>query len=93
MSGTPDDLDSAQRKLLSDAHVDIALQTMKDVAFRFDEAGHEHYGLYDLLNFLVEDLVREGCCAVCIKEAVDAALTASGADLTEHVQDDKAVFH
>ena len=47
-SQTPDDI-----------RCDAALQTIKDILFRFDETSEGSYTLYDLVGFLVEDLVKE----------------------------------
>ncbi len=70
-----------------------ALQTIEDVLFRFDETSGGTYSIYDLLSFLVEDLVKEGCCAACIREAVQAAFEQAGANASEHTQDGDAVVH
>ena len=76
-----------------DVRCEAALQTIKDVLWRFDETSEGTYTMYDLLGFVVEDLVNEGCCAACINETVAAAFQQTGADITEHRQEGDAVFH
>jgi len=76
-----------------DARAAAAVQTMKDVLWRFDEAGEGSYSVYDALGYLVEDLVAEGCCAACVQEAIAAAFVQANANPQEHLPDDEAVLH
>lgn len=80
-------------KARDDARAQAAVQTMKDVLWRFDESSEGSYSVYDALSFLVEDLVAEGCCAACVQEALGAAFEQAGADPAEHKPDDGAVLH
>ncbi len=82
-----------QIRLRDDARCEAAVQTLKDVLWRFDEMSEGTYTLYDLLGYLLEDLVREGCCAACIDETVSAVYKEVGADPQVHRQDDEAVYH
>jgi hypothetical protein len=81
------------KQVADEARLDTVLQTIKDIMFRFDEQSEGSYTLYDLIGFLAEDLVEEGCCATCIKEAIDAAFEQAGVDTTQHRQDGDAVYH
>ena len=76
-----------------DARAQAAVQTMKDVLWRFDETGEGSYSIYDVLSYLVEDLVSEGCCAACVQESMTAAFEQAGANPQEHMPDDDAVLH
>ncbi len=82
-----------QKRLRDDARCEAAVQTLKDVLWRFEEMGEGTYTLYDLLGYLLEDLVREGCCPACIDETVSAAYKEVGVDPSVHRQDDEAVYH
>ena len=82
-----------QNRLRDDARCEAAVQTLKDVLWRFDEMSEGTYTLYDLLGYLLEDLVREGCCAACIDETVSAVYKEVGVDPGVHRQDDEAVYH
>ena len=82
-----------QQRLRDDARCEAAVQTLKDVLWRFDEMSEGTYTLYDLLGYLLEDLIREGCCAACIDETVSAVYKEVGVDPTVHRQDDEAVYH
>ncbi|MBM4203512.1 MAG: hypothetical protein FJ194_05090 [Gammaproteobacteria bacterium] len=85
--------DEEVKQLADDTRLETVLQTVKDILFRFDEQCEGSYTLYDLMGFLAEDLVNEGCCALCIKEAIDQAFEQSGVDTTQHRQDGDAVYH
>ncbi|MEM7219621.1 MAG: hypothetical protein AAF515_14730 [Pseudomonadota bacterium] len=76
-----------------DARCQAAVQTMKDALWRFDETSEGSYSVYDLVSYLIEDLVTEGCCAACLNEAVAAAFEQTGANPAEHQPDDQAVLH
>ena len=76
-----------------DARAQAAVQTMKDVLWRFDESGEGSYSIYDVLGYLVEDLVAEGCCAACVQESISAGFEQAGEDPLEHKPDDSAVLH
>lgn len=74
-----------------DARCEAAVQTLKDVLWRFEETSEGAYSLYDLIGYVVEDLVREGCCAACINESMAAAFQDIGADPVEHRRDGDTV--
>jgi len=85
--------DDEVKQLADDTRLETVLQTVKDILFRFDEQCEGSYTLYDLMGFLAEDLVNEGCCAACIKEAINHAFEQSGIDTEQHRQDGDAVYH
>lgn len=74
-----------------DIRCEGAVQTMKDVLWRFEETSEGTYSLYDLIGYVVEDLVREGCCAACINETLAAVFNDVGADPSEHRGDGDTV--
>jgi hypothetical protein len=80
-----------QQRQRDDIRCDTALQTLEDVLWRFNETNEGTLSVYDLLGFLVEDLVREGFCPACVDEAVSAGLERSGADPKQHRSDDGEV--
>ena len=84
------DTEEELKQQRDDIRCDSALQTMEDVLWRFNETSEGTLSVYDLLGFLVEDLVREGFCAACVNEALGAAFARTGADLQEHRADDDA---
>lgn len=81
------------KQLRDDARCDVALQTLKDVLWRFDEMGEGSYSLYDVLGYLVEDMIREGSCAACISESLAAVYKELAVDPSEHRGDGDAVYH
>ena len=99
-----DDRDSSQRdpandppeikQARDDARCQAAVQSVKDVLWRFDETSEGNYTLYDVFSYIVEDLVADGCCAACLGEAMAAAFEQSGVNPLEHKPDeDIAVLH
>lgn len=80
-------------KARDDARAQAAVQTMKDVLWRFDETSEGSYSIYDVLSFLVEDMVAEGCCAACVQESMTAAFEQAGGNPQEHLPEDDAVLH
>ncbi len=82
-----------QKQLRDDARCDAAVQTLKDVLWRFDEMSEGSYSLYDVIGYVVEDLIREGSCAACINETVTAVYKDLAVDPTVHRGDGDAVFH
>jgi hypothetical protein len=85
--------DEVSKQIADEARLDTVLQTIKDILFRFDEQSEGSYTLYDVIGYMAEDLVNEGCCATCIKEAVEQAFEQAGVDTTQHRQDGDAVYH
>ncbi|MCB1684406.1 MAG: hypothetical protein R3E82_07555 [Pseudomonadales bacterium] len=82
---TPEEDQQRQR---DDIRCDAALQTLEDVLWRFNESSEGTLSVYDLMGFLVEDLVREGFCPACVNEAMAAGLARSGGDPKVHRNDD-----
>lgn len=82
-----------QQRLRDDIRCEAALQTLKDVLWRFEDSSEGGYTLYDLLGYLLEDLIREGCCPACINGAVNLVYKEVGVDPEVHRQDDEAVYH
>jgi hypothetical protein len=82
------------RRARDEARCEASLQTLKDVLWRFEETDEGTYSIYDLIGYLVEDLVKEGCCAACIQETVAGAFDHLGVDVNEHRPDEgDAVLH
>lgn len=71
-----------------DLRCEAALQTLEDVLWRFNESNEGTLGVYDVLGFLIEDLVKEGFCAACVNETLKTALERTGLDLTQHREED-----
>ena len=74
-----------------ESRCEAAIQTIKDVMWRFEEMNEGSYTLYDLIGYVMEDLVREGFCAACITEATAAAFESIGASTAEHRTDEGTV--
>ena len=85
--------DEEQKRLRDDGRCEAAVQTLKDMLWRFDEMSEGSYTLYDLVGYLFEDLIREGCCAACIDETLASVYREVGADPKVHRQDDEDVYH
>ena len=71
-----------------DVRCEAALSTLEDVLWRFNETNEGTLAVYDVLGFLVEDLVKEGFCAACVNETVKAALERTGEDLSRHREEE-----
>jgi len=71
-----------------DVRCEAALQTLEDVLWRFNETNEGTLAVYDLLGFLVEDLVKEGFCAACVSESIASALERTGQDPAKHREED-----
>ena len=92
--GAQDAMDEDELKQVrDDARCDMAVQTLKDVLWRFEETGEGAYNLYTVIGYLLEDLVREGCCGACLSETLAAVLTELGVDPTVHAEDGDSVLH
>ena len=81
------DEDGAARER-DDVRCEATLQTLEDVLWRFNESNEGTLAVYDVLGFLIEDLVKEGFCAACVSETVATALERSGQDLATHREED-----
>ncbi len=80
--------DEERKQQRDDIRCDASLQTIEDVLWRFNEANEGTLSVYDLLGFLIEDLIKEGFCAACVSESVIAAFTRAEADVHQHRSDD-----
>ena len=80
-------------QVAEDAKIETALTIVKDIFYRLEETSQGALTSYDLLSYLTEDLIREGSCAACIKDAMEAAFKQTGANTEEHQQTDEAVLH
>lgn len=87
-----EDTDDDAKQQRDDIRCDAALQTMQDVLWRFNESNEGTLSAYDVIGFLVEDLVQSGFCPACISESVDAAFERSNADRLQHKADDDPVI-
>ena len=87
------DDDEELRRTRDDVRCEAALQTLKDVLWRFEESSEGDRSIYDVLSYLLEDLLREGVCPACMNEMVASTFSAAGADPTQHRDDDGEVFH
>ncbi|MCZ6709754.1 MAG: hypothetical protein O7B25_05270 [Gammaproteobacteria bacterium] len=83
--------DDDLKRARDDARCEAGVLTVKDVLWRFEELNEGTHTMYDLLGYVVEDLVREGCCAACISETLAAAFKEVGADPDEHRGDGDTV--
>lgn len=85
-----DSSDEQQRQQRDDVRCDAALQTLQDVLWRFNESNEGTLSAYDVMGFLVEDLIQSGFCPACISESVEAAFERSNADRVQHKADDES---
>lgn len=76
-----------------DIRCQSAVQTIVDVLMRFEETSEGSYTLYDLMSYAMEDLIREGYCAACFQEALQAACRDLGVDPTEHKPEGAGTVH
>ena len=80
-----------------DLRMEVAIQTVKDVLYRFQETSEGGRSVYEVLGFLMQDLIQEGLCPSCLNELITHAFNETGADVTKHIDghtDDKeSVFH
>lgn len=83
-----DPSDEEQRQQRDDVRCDAALQTIQDVLWRFNETNEGTLSAYDVMGFLVEDLVQSGFCPACISETVEAAFERTKADRVQHKAED-----
>jgi hypothetical protein len=81
--------DEEQKEQRDDLRCDAALQTIEDVLWRFNESNEGTLSAYDVIGYLVEDLVTSGFCAACIRETVDAAFKRCEADTVNHRAEDE----
>jgi len=87
-----DPVSDTVKKERDDARCDLAVQMVQDVLWRFDESAEGTLTAYDVLGYVVEDLIGAGWCAACINESVVEAYQRAGADPTRHRPDEGAPF-
>jgi len=73
--------------------MEVAIQTAKDVMFRFEENNEGSRSVYDLLGFLLQDLINEGLCAACINDVITAAFAETGANISVHNDEKGSTYH
>ncbi|XOV86704.1 MAG: hypothetical protein ACFHX7_17250 [Pseudomonadota bacterium] len=81
------------KTMADDVRLEDALQTIKDILWRFEENCEGRRAVYEVLGCLVEDLTVEGVCPACIAGTMTAVFDAMGVDTKVHVEDDDSVFH
>jgi hypothetical protein len=80
--------DEEQMRERDDVRCEVALQTLEDLLWRFNESNEGTLSVYDLMGFMIEDLVKEGFCAACVNETMALALARTGQDLKVHREED-----
>lgn len=85
--------DDAANLERDELRMEVAIQTAKDVLFRFEENNEGNRSVYDLLGFLLQDLINEGLCAACLNEVITAAFTETGANVDIHKDEEGSTFH
>lgn len=85
--------ESTENMTADEARVEFALSTIKDVLWRLEESCEGRRNVYEVLGYLLEDLIREGICPACINETMNAVFEATGADLDNHREDEGSVYH
>ena len=92
-----DTLKDNLKKERDSARCDLAVQAVLDVLWRFDEAAEGDLTAYDVMSYVVEDLVKAGWCAACVSDSISEAFQRVGADPTQHRPEEGAsddeVFH
>lgn len=84
-----DQNDEELKQQRDDIRCDAALSTMQDVLWRFNETNEGTLSSYDVLGFLLEDLIQSGFCPACISETVEAAFERTNADRVQHKAEDE----
>ena len=85
--------DQGQNQERDDVRLEVAIQTIKDILLRFEESSEGTRTVYEVLGFVVSDLIADGLCPACLNEAFQMAFTESGADLEIHLDDTTSTFH
>ena len=73
--------------------MEVAIQTAKDVLFRFEESSEGNRSVYEVLGFLLQDLLNEGLCPACLNEVITAAFAETGADISRHKDEQDSTYH
>ena len=83
----------SEAQLRDEGRCEATVQLIKDALVRFEDMAETGYSVYDLLGYLLEDLVADGCCAACIHETLKSICKDQGTDLGVHRQDDDTIYH
>jgi hypothetical protein len=73
--------------------MESAIQTIKDVMVRFEETAEGTRTVYDILGFVMQDLLREGLCPACLSEVASTAFMETGSSPETHREDEDSVYH
>lgn len=73
--------------------MEVAIQTAKDILFRFEENSEGNRSVYEVIGFLLQDLLGEGLCPACLNEVIAEAFADSGANVTIHNDEAGSVYH
>ncbi|MDA0339413.1 MAG: hypothetical protein O2910_06190 [Proteobacteria bacterium] len=76
-----------------DVRMETAIQTVKDVLLRFEESSEGTRSVYEVLGFVVLDLLKNGICPACLNEAVTMALKEAGSDVEVHIDEPPSTLH
>ena len=87
-----DDTDDAVTER-DELRMEVAIQTAKDVLFRFEENSEGNRSVYEVLGFLLQDLISEGLCPACLNEVIAAAFTETGANVDIHNDEATSTYH
>ena len=87
-----DDNDDAVKER-DELRMEVAIQTAKDVLFRFEEHSEGNRSVYEVIGFLVQDLISEGLCPACLNEVISAAFTETGANVVIHNDEVDSTYH
>ncbi len=91
-----------QRALRDVARAELVAKVVEDAIWRFNDEHEETLSVYDVMGAVVEDMIGEGLCPACLREAIDSAFTRADADAETHVstdgegtltRNDDGVFH
>ncbi len=81
-------------QLRDEGRFETALNAIRDILSRVGMSGAGNFSAYDVLSYLLEDLiVEDGFCAACIHEALVSISEEQGVDLKAHQPDEKTVYH
>lgn len=89
MSDSNDDAVTERDEL----RMEVAIQTTKDVLFRFEETTEGNRSVYEVLGFLLQDLLNEGLCPACLNEVITAAFAETGANVAIHNDEAGSTYH
>lgn len=73
--------------------MEVAIQTARDVLFRFEENSEGNRSVYEVLGFLLQDLLSEGLCPACLNEVIALAFSETGANVAIHNEAADSTYH